>query len=218
VNGGRRARVVAGTLAGIWASACATYNPHVAATPTPAGTTDFAVTADALVVDRGLGPELFAAPDVSVRRGLGERWDLGLRLFPLGAELSARGRVAAASGYELSLLPLVSGGLVTFTNADTSFFATGVGLGALNDVRLGERTELTVGLRTGLEMGLNAVAVREDFSAARFRVIGGASLSLAHRAGERWSVSPGAIVLFPYDLDYGELGFPIVQGGVAVSW
>ncbi|HEX6276750.1 MAG TPA: hypothetical protein VFZ53_27090, partial [Polyangiaceae bacterium] len=142
----------------------------------------------------------------------------GLRLFPLGGELSARGRLVDSSAYELSLLPLVAGGLVTFTNADTSFFATSIGLGALNDVRLGERTELTFGLRSGFEVGLNAVAVREDFSAARFRVVGGASLALAHRAGEHWSISPGAIVLLPYDLDRSELGFPIVQGGVAASW
>ncbi|HEX6276560.1 MAG TPA: hypothetical protein VFZ53_26140, partial [Polyangiaceae bacterium] len=155
-----RARFAAVAFAGLSAKACATYNPHVQATPTRVGTTDFAVTADALVVDRGLGPEVFAAPDVSVRRGLGDAWDLGLRLFPLGGELSARGRLVESSGYELALLPLVAGGLVTLTNADTSFFATSVGLGALNDVRLGERTELTFGLRSGFEVGLNAVALR----------------------------------------------------------
>jgi hypothetical protein len=214
VKSGRAAGFLVGALGG----ACATYNPHVAATPTPAATTDFAVTADVLVVDRGLGPELFAAPDVAVRRGLGGDWDLGLRLFPLGGEFSARGRLVAAPGYELTLQPLLAGGLVTFTNADTSLFATGVGLGALNDFRLSERTELTFGLRSGLEVGLNAVAVREDFSAARFRVLGGASLALAHRVGERFSLSPGAIVLVPYDLEHSEAGFPIVQGGVAASW
>jgi hypothetical protein len=200
------------------AAGCATYNAHMTAAPTPPSTTDFAVTADALVVDRGLGPELLAAPDVSVRRGLGGDWDAGVRLFPLGAELSARHRLLEGPLYELAVAPLVAGGLVTFTNADTSFFATSAGLLALNGFRLNERTELTLGVRSALEMGLNAVAVREDFSAARFRIVAGGSAALAYRAGERWSLSPAIVVLVPYDLDRAESNFPIVQGGVSVTW
>jgi hypothetical protein len=200
------------------AANCATYNPHTAATPTRAGTTDFAATADVLVIDRGLGPELLAAPDVSLRRGLGTDWDAGLRLFPLGVELSARGRMYDGAVYDFSLLPLLGGAVVTFTNEDTSFFVASAGLAALNGLRLNERTELTLGLRSGLEAGLNAVAVREDFSATRWRVVGGGSVALAWRAGERWSLSPALAVLVPYDFDRSETRPAIVQAGVAASW
>jgi len=197
---------------------CATYNPHLDAAPTPRGTTDFGVSADALLVDRGVGPELLPAPDVSLRRGLGADWDLGVRLFPLGAEVSARRRVYDAGRYELALLPLLWGGLVTLTNADTSLFATSAGLTALNGFKLSERSDLTLGLRAGVEVGLNAVAVREDFSAARWRLLAGGSVSLRYRVSNRWSLSPGVIALVPYDLDYSRARVPIVQGGVAVGF
>jgi hypothetical protein len=197
---------------------CATYNPHLAATPTARGATDLALTADALVVDRGLGPELMVAPDVSLRRGLRDDWDIGARFFPLGVELNARHRLLNSGAFQLSLMPLLTGGVVTYTNADTSFVAMSAGVVALNGFRLGQRSELTLGLRSGLEVGLNAVAVHEDFSAARWRVLGGGSVALAYRVSERWWLSPGLVVLVPYDLDRSETAFPIVQGGVAASF
>jgi hypothetical protein len=201
-----------------FAAGCASYNPHLAATPTPRSTTDLAVTADALLLDRGLGPELFPVPDVSLRRGVGADWDLGGRLFALGGELSARGRVYRAGRYQLALLPLVAGGLVTRTNEDTSFFALSSGAAALNGFRLGERAELTFALRSQLELGLNAVALREDFSAARFRLLAGGSVALDAPIGERWFLSPGIVVLLPYDLDRSELGFPLLQGGLSAHF
>jgi hypothetical protein len=214
----QRASVTSGSCLWLFSAGCSTYNPHVAATPTPRGATNLAIAADALVVDRGLGPELMMAPDVSLRRGLRDDWDIGARLFPLGIELNARHRLLDRGAFELSLMPLLAGGLVTYTNADTSFVAMSAGLTALNDVRLGERTELTLGLRSGLELGLNAVAVHEDFSAARWRVLGGGSVALTYRVSEVWSLSPGVVVLVPYDLDQSETGFPIVQGGAAASF
>lgn len=214
----RRASVRSGSCLWLFSAGCSTYNPHLAATPTPRGATDLAITADALMVDRGLGPELLMAPDVSLRRGLRDHWDIGARLFPLGIELNARHRLLARGAFELSLMPLLAGGVVTYTNADTSFVATSAGLGALNGVRLGKKTALTLGLRSGLELGLNAVAVHEDFSAARWRALGGGSVALTYRESDLWSLSPGVVVLVPYDLDRSETGSPIVQGGAAASF
>jgi hypothetical protein len=214
----RRASLTSGSCLWLFSAGCSTYNPHVAATPTPRGATDLTITADALVVDRGLGPELMMAPDVSLRRGLRDDWDVGARLFPAGIELNARHRLVDRGPFELSLMPLLTGGVVTYTNADTSFVATSAGLAALNDVRLGKSTELTLGLRSGLELGLNAVAVYEDFSAARWRVVGGGSVALTYHVSAVWSLSFGVVVLVPYDLDQSETGFPIIQGGAAASF
>jgi len=199
-------------------ASCATYNPHLTPTITPAHTTDIAVTADALIVDRGVGPQVLPAPDVSLRRGVGDAWDIGVRLFPLGAELSARARLYRSPTYELSLLPLFATGLVSATNADTSFVGVGAGLIALNGFHLGKHSVLTVGLRSGIEVGLNAVAVEEDFSAARWRLLIGGSIALDQMVSERWALSPGVVVLVPYDLDRTELAFPIIQGGLSAHW
>jgi hypothetical protein len=199
-------------------ASCATYNPHLTATPTAAHTTDLAVTADALVVDRGVGPQVLPAPDVSLRRGIGDAWDIGVRLFPLGAEFSARARLYRSATYELSLLPLFATGIVSATNADTSFVGVGAGLIALNGFRLGKHSVLTLGLRTGLEVGLNAVAVEEDFSAARWRMLVGGSVALDQAMSEKWSVSPGVVVLVPYDLNLAEFQFPLIQGGFSAHW
>lgn len=209
---------IAVRLGSFLAVGCASYNPHLSATPTPRSATDVAVAANVLVLDRGLGPELFAAPDVSLRRGVSANWDLGVRAFALGAEFSARGRVLHAERYELALVPLLAVGLVTLTNEDESFVATSAGLAALNGVRLGERNELTFGLRSQLEAGLNAVAVREDFSAARWRILNGGSVALALPISARWTLSPGVVVLLPYDFDRSELGFPVIQGGLSASF
>jgi hypothetical protein len=209
---------VAANLGSVLAVGCASYNPHLAATPTPRLATDLAVAADVLVLDRGLGPELFAAPDVSLRHGVGANWDLGVRVFALGAELSARGRVFRAERYELALVPLLAAGLVTLTNEDESFVATSGGLAALNGIRLGERGELTLGLRSQIEAGMNAVSVREDFSATRWRILSGGSAAFALPISERWTLSPGVVVLLPYDLDRSELGFPVIQGGLSASF
>lgn len=210
--------MTSGSCLWLFSAGCSTYNPHVAATPTPRGATDLTITADALVVDRGLGPELMVAPDVSLRRGLRHDWDIGARLFLLGVELNARHRLLDRGAFELSLMPMLAGGVVTYTNADTSFVATSAGLTALNDIRLGKRSELTLGLRSGLELGLNAVAVREDFSEARWRLLGGGSVALTYRESDLWSLSPGLVVLVPYDLNRSEAGFPIIQGGAAASF
>lgn len=210
--------MTARACAGLCALGCATYNPHLTATPTLRGTTDFAVTADVLVVDRGFGPEPFAAPDVSLRRGLGGDWDLGARLFPAGAELSARHRFYDAGRYELSLVPLLAAGVVSATNTDTSFFATSAGVIGLNGFRLDERSELVLGLRSQLELGLNAVAVHEDFSAARWRIVSGLELAYAYRVSRRWSISPGVVALVPYDLEQHKASFPIIQGGLAAGF
>ena len=203
---------------GLCALGCATYNPHLTATPTAPGTSDWGVTADALVVDRGFGPELLAAPDVSFRRGLGDGWDLGARVFPAGAELSARHCLHDADGYVLSLVPLLAAGVVTGTNADTSFFATSAGAVALNGFRLSERGELVFGLRAQLELGLNAVAVHEDFSEANWRVVSGGQLTYAHRLSRRWSLAPGVVVLVPYDFTRSKTTFPIIQGGLSAGF
>lgn len=200
------------------ALACASYSPHHAARLAPAGTNQASVAADALLVDRGLGPEVFALPEFALSRGLSEDWDAGGRVYPFGVELNARHRLLGYGAALVSLMPLVAVSQVSATNADTSFVDVNAGALLLNGHRLTPKLELTLGLRSQFRLGLNAVAVREDFDAARWALLTGTSVALHWRVSAQSMLVPGVVVLCPYDLDRDVWDFPIVQGGAAVTW
>lgn len=200
------------------ALACASYSPHQAARLTPRGQYEASFAADALVVDRGLGPEVFALPEYALNRGLSDAWDVGGRVYPVGVEANARRRLLQYPGGLVSVMPLLAVSQVSATNADTSFVDLNAGASLLNGLRLGPKLELTLGLRSQLRLGLNAVAVREDFDAARWALLTGTSAALHWRVSAQSTLVPGVVVLFPYDLDRDVWDFPIFQGGAAVTW
>ncbi|HEY6722604.1 MAG TPA: hypothetical protein VI197_01195 [Polyangiaceae bacterium] len=205
-------------LASQVAFACASYSPHHAARLAPAGANETSVAADVLLVDRGLGPELFAIPEFALSRGLSQDWDAGGRVYPFGVELNARRRLLGYGAALVSVMPLVAVSQVSATNADTSFVDVNAGALLLNGHRLTPTLELTLGLRSQLRLGLNAVAVREDFDAARWALLAGTSVALQWRLSPHTMLVPGVVVLCPYDLDRGVWDFPIVQGGAGVTW
>jgi len=200
------------------AVACASYSPHHTARLTPPGTNEVSLAADALVVDRGLGPEVLGLPEFALSRGLSEDWDAGGRVYPFGIEFNAKRRLVRDGKALVSVMPLLSASQVTATNADTSFVDLNAGALLLNGIELGPKLALTVGFRSQLRLGLNAVAVREDFDAARWALLTGASAALSWRLSAQSTLIPGVVVLAPYDLDRDDWDFPIVQGGGAVTW
>jgi hypothetical protein len=200
------------------AHGCASYSPHQGARLTPMGQNEASFAADALVIDRGLGPELFALPEFALSRGLSHDWDLGGRVYPFGVELNARHRVLEHEAYLASVMPLVSVSQVSATNADTNFVEVTSGGVLLNGITLGPRLYLSLGLRSQLRLGLNAVSVREDFSAANWALLSGTSAALHWRVSEQSTLIPGLVVLFPYDFERDVWDFPIVQGGAAITW
>lgn len=205
-------------LAGPVAVACASYSPHHTARLIPPGENEASFAADALVVDRGLGPEVFALPEFALSRGLSNEWDAGGRVYPFGVELNARRHLLRYADALLSLMPLFAVSQVSATNADTSFVDLNAGAVLLNGFRLSPKLELTLGLRSQVRLGLNAVAVREDFDAARWGILAGTSAALRWRVSEGSTLVPGVLVLFPYDLDRDLWDFPIFQGGAAITW
>jgi len=200
------------------AFACASYSPHHTARLTPPGSNEVSLAADALVVDRGLGPELLGLPEFALSRGLSDEWDAGGRVYPFGVELNAKRRLVRDGNTLVSLMPLFAVSQVTATNADTSFVDLNAGALLLNGIELGPKLTLTLGFRSQLRLGLNAVAVREDFDAARWALLTGMSTALSWRVSARATLIPGVVVLAPYDFDRDDWDFPIVQGGCAVTW
>ena len=52
---------------------CASYGSHLDATALPPGRTQLSLNADALVIDRGLGPQVLPNPELGYRLGVSER-------------------------------------------------------------------------------------------------------------------------------------------------
>ena len=200
------------------AFACASYSPHQGARLTPMGKNEAAFAADALVLDRGLGPELFALPEFALSRGLSRDWDLGGRVYPFGLEVNARHRILERGGYLASVMPLFAVSQVSATNPDTNFVELTSGGVLLNGITLGPRLHLSLGLRSQLRLGLNAVSVREDFDAANWALLSGTSAALHWRVSEQSTLIPGVVVLFPYDFERDDWDFPLFQGGAAITW
>lgn len=214
----RSSRPLLSLLASQAAIACASYSPHHSARLAPAGANEASFAVDALVVDRGLGPETFPLPEFALSRGLSDRWDAGGRVYPFGIELNARRKLLQQRGLLVTAMPLLAVSQVSATNADTSFADVNTGAALLNGIRLGPKLQLTLGLRSQVRLGLNAVAVREDFDAARWAILTGTSAAFHWRALSTSTLVPGVVVLFPYDLDRDVWDFPIIQGGAAITW
>ena len=182
------------------------------------GRTEYSLGADALVLDRGFGPQVLPNPEASIRFGLARELDFGLRVNALGAEASSRIGLVHFERYRLTTLPLLGGGFVPATNQDTELFTTTAGMVLLNGFTLGSRSELVVGLRGQARLGLNAVAVQEDFAEATWSFAPGGSLGVRFPVSERFYLFPEVVVVAPYDLELGAFETPILQGGVAVQW
>jgi hypothetical protein len=199
-------------------SGCVSYGSHWTATPSARGETEYSLAADALVLDRGFGPQVLPNPEAGLRFGLARELDFGIRVNALGAEASSRIGLVRAERYRLTALPLLGGGMVSATNQDTELVTTTAGLALLNGVALGSRTDLVVGLRGQTRLGLNAVAVQEDFAEATWSFVSGGSLGVRFPVSERFHLFPEVVVVVPYDLEEGAFESPILQGGVAVQW
>jgi hypothetical protein len=199
-------------------SGCASYGSHLSATPTARGETEFSANVDALVLDRGFGPQVLPNPEFSIRRGLASNVDLGLRLNALGGEASSRIGLFERGRYRLTSVPLLGGGFVPVTNQDTGLVTTTAGVVVLNGVSLAPRTELVLGLRGQARLDLNAVAVEEDFGAATWRLVPGASLGVRFPLSRKLSLFPEVVLVVPHEFDEGRWESPIVQVGVGLQW
>jgi hypothetical protein len=200
------------------ASACISHGSHLSATPTAPGQTEYSFNVDALLLDRGFGPQILPNPEASIRWRLARELDFGLRVNALGGEASSRLGVVAVDGYRLTAVPLLGGGFVPATNQDTELVTTTLGLVALNGVKLASRTELVIGLRAQPRLGLNAVAVREDFAEATWSFVSGGSLGVRFPLNARLFLFPEAVVVVPYDLEGAAFRSPILQAGIGLQW
>ncbi len=74
-----------------FSAACGTYSNHLTARATPPGAVDLGIDVDVVATERGtMKRSVLPNPDVMVRVGLADGFDLGAKINFLGAELSSR--------------------------------------------------------------------------------------------------------------------------------
>ena len=202
----------------LWAPGCVSYGSHLSAKPTPPGQTEYSVNLDGMILDRGFGRQLLPNPEASMRWGLSRLLDFGLRVNALGAEANSRISLLQRGRYRFTAVPLLGGGFVPVTNQDTGLVTTTAGVILLNGFTLGSATELVVGLRTQVRLDLNAVAVQEDFSAANWSLVPGASVGVRFPVSQRIFLFPELVVLVPRSLEGEGFQAPILQGGIGMQW
>ena len=205
-------------LALLCAPGCVSYGSHLSATPTPPGQREYSVNVDGMLVDRGFGRQVLPNPEASIRWGITRALDFGVRVNALGAEASSRIGLLQRGRYRFTIVPLLGGGFVPATNQDTGLATTTAGMVLLNGFTLGSAIDMVVGLRTQVRLDLNSVAVREDFSAANWSLVPGASVGVRFPVSQRVFLFPELVALVPRSLEGEGFQEPILQGGIGIQW
>ncbi len=220
--GSRRLRIYALTsivlLASIASSGCVSYGSHLGAVTLAPGKREVSVHADALLVDRGVGPQVLPNPGFAYRVGVVPNFDVGGRANLAGLELNARWRFLQHSFADLALVPALGFGFVPVTNPDTGLFDTRAMGSALASVHLSPRSELVLGARGGLAYTLPMTAFRGDPTGDDVYYLVGGVLGVRVPVGARTYLFPDVNVLFPYDTGRAEWQFPAVQGGIGFAF
>lgn len=197
---------------------CATYGSHLSATPVARGTDELSLSADALVIDRGFGPQIVPNPEVGWRHGWGDDFDVGGRANLAGVEANGRLRVLDGEWLDLAVVPGAGFGFVPATNADSGLFNLSA-LGALlAGVQLQQRSQLVLGPRGIVTYAFPLTAFGGDTSGAKLIYLVGGTLGVRFPVGETTWLFPDVNVLVPYDSDRKEWYFPSIQGGVALQF
>jgi hypothetical protein len=199
------------------ATGCVSYGAHLSATPLAPGEREVSLNADALVVDRGLGPQLLPNPELGYRWGIARDWDVGGRLNVGSVEGNARWRFARGR-VRAALVPGFGFGFVPITNRDTGLFNAHLLTSVLAGVELGPGREVVFGARGALSYAFPLTAFRGEASGDELYLLPGVV------AGLRFPISGGAW-LFPelnllraYHTGRGEWLLPALQGGVALQF
>jgi hypothetical protein len=205
---------------------CASYGSHLSATPVRPGDNQAGVHADAVLMDRGFGPEVLPNPELGFRVGYSENVDFGGRVNVGGFELNSLARVQRSKHLDVAVSPYLGAGFVPATNRDTGVLRAPLGMRALFGWHASDKVDVIVGLNGAVEAQAPLYAVSGQFEDVRFLVSPGCSLGSEIPWGDSLRIHPELTLTAPYDpadrgpYDGGPHGFqkPIVQGGFAFKW
>jgi hypothetical protein len=213
-----RLALVCGASGCLAVQGCATYGSHLSSTPVAPGASELSLSADALILDRGFGPQIVPNLEAGWRIGLGEDVDVGGRLNLAGMEANARFRVLDRGAFELALVPGLGFGFVPVTNADTGLFNLSALSALLLGVDLKRDWQLVIGPRGMAQCAFPLTTFRGDLDAAKLLYLAGGTLGLRFPLGKKTWIFPDVNVLVPYDSQRNEWQFPNIQAGVALAF
>lgn len=197
---------------------CATYGSHLTATPIAPGESELTLAADGLLIDRGFGLQPLPNPDASLRWGLADGLDLGLRAHFVGLESTARVRLVRSGAFSLAAVPGLGFAFVPVTNEDTGLFNANLLGGLLAGLGLGGGDELVLGARAIATYAFPLTAFRGDASGDKMLYRVGGVVGVRVRLSDSLSLFPDLNVFAPYDSERKDWTLPILQGGVALSF
>lgn len=197
---------------------CASYGGHLSATPVPPGKNEWQIAADAVLLDRGSGPQVLPNPELGLRFGLTPNLDLGGRLNAGSLEINSVMRVVETSALDLALVPGVFAGFVPATNPDTGVMQAGALASVLLGLHLSSHVDLVLGARGHAAYAFPLTALRGEAAGAKMLYMPGASAGIRVQLGRKVSLMPEITVAIPYDSLRREWAFPILQGGVSLHF
>ncbi len=205
---------------------CASYGSHLNATPMRPGENQAGLHVDAILMDRGFGPQVLPNPELGFRVGYSENVDFGGRLNAAGFELNSLARVQRSKHLDVALSPYLGAGFVPLTNRDTGVLRVPLGMRALFGWHASDEVDVIVGLNGAVEAQAPLYVVGGHSEDLRFLLSPGCSLGSDLPWGDSLRIHPELTLTAPYDpadrgpYDGGSSGFqkPIVQGGIAFKW
>jgi hypothetical protein len=196
---------------------CLSGAMQLRATPTPQDTTEWGVSLNGFLYERGRQYALLPSPELSWRRGRDEDSDFGIRAYLLGIEAGTRHRMLATQRLTLGAMPSIELAYTPITNNTTEILHARLHGSLVADWRVAPRWCLSLGGRLSLE-GAGPLTVLRGLSDGASLILqpgagGGVAFELAPETRLRLEASMG----LPVELADGPRS-PVIQAGLALHW
>lgn len=197
-------------------SGCASYASRATARPANRGETKIAVAADLVVFEHGREYTVLPAPEVSVRRGMGEAWDIGVRLGAGSVEVAATIAPVRSARSSLAIVPNAGLAVVPVTNNGTDLIRVHAGARAVWERDVTGRVALATSVGCRVVGAGPATIVSGEAGEPRLLLEPSASFGVRVRGSSR-VVWPEVSIALPVEPGDGTER-PAIQAGVAIEW
>jgi hypothetical protein len=198
-------------------SGCLSGAMQLGATPTPRGATEWGVSVNGLLHERGRRLALLPSPELSWRHGRDEDSDFGVRAYLLGLEAGTRHRLLVTPRFTLGAAPSFELAYTPVTNNTTELLHARLHGSLLGDWRVAPRWCLSLAGRLTWEGAGPLTALRGLADGASWiaQPSGAAGVTFDMASGTRVRLEAGVGV--PIDLSQGPRR-PVAHAGFAVQW